>query len=149
MALSICGAITVLVARLFGSFKQLAPGQANWSAFSGVLLAVGILAIIVSLVPASFIRKVRPGFTDERRFSIVFLVAFAAVGFAAAVSFALVPVTLSPSMTAVYSVCPACVTTATVDPSLATVVFLLAPVNAAVFGAFGGVIGALLQVIRD
>lgn len=148
IAVFICGAITVQVARLFGSFKHFAPSQANWSGFHVVLLGVGIVAILVSVVPASFIRKVRPEFVEERRFSTVLLVAFAAIGFVAAVSFALIPVTLNPSMTGIYSVCPACIATATVDPSLTAVVCILAPVNAAVFGAFGGMLGAFLGLIR-
>jgi hypothetical protein len=148
IAVCICGVSTVLVARLFGRFKHLAPAQANWSAFHGVLLAVGILAIIISLIPAALVRKIRLTFTEERRFSTVLLVGFAAIGFAAALLLPLIPVTLNPSITAVYSVCPACIATATVDPSFATVICVLAPVNAAIWGGFGGVLGAVLRFFR-
>jgi hypothetical protein len=148
IAVCICGVGTVLVARLFGRFKHLAPPQANWSAFHGVLLAVGILAIIISLVPAALVRKVRLAFTDERRFPTAFVGGFAAIGFAAALILALIPVTRNPSMTAFYCVCPACIATATVDPSFATVICVLAPLNAAIFGAFGGVLGAVLRLCR-
>src|SRR5690349_19623149 len=108
IAVCICGIITVLVARVFSRFEQFAPAKANWSAFHAVLLTVGILAIIISLVPTVFVRMVRLAFTDERRLSTAFVGGFAAIGFAAALLLALIPVTLNPSMTAVYCACPAC-----------------------------------------
>jgi hypothetical protein len=46
----------------------------------------------------------------------------------------------------VYSLCPACVLTITVDPSLPTILFVLAPLNALVFGAVGGVIGTAYSI---
>jgi hypothetical protein len=134
IGLCVCGVTTLQVSWLFGSFKHIAPDEANWLLFHAVLLAVGILAILVSLVPSSLVRKVRPEFTDEGRFSVLFLLGFAALGFAVTVTLGLVPVRLSPSVTTLYSVCPACIATATVDPSLAATICVLAPVNAAVLG---------------
>ena len=47
---------------------------------------------------------------------------------------------------AVYSVCPSCVLTITVDPSLASSLLVLAPLSAAVYGSVGGVIGLFIRL---
>ena len=44
----------------------------------------------------------------------------------------------------VFVLCPACILTPTVDPSLSTVAILLAPMNAFVYGLLGLCIGGLL-----
>jgi hypothetical protein len=45
----------------------------------------------------------------------------------------------------VFLLCPACIFTATVDPSFSTVAILLAPMNAIVYGFLGLCIGGLLR----
>jgi len=47
----------------------------------------------------------------------------------------------------VYSLCPSCVLTETIDPSLPTALLVLAPLNAFVFGAAGGVIGTAFSIL--
>jgi hypothetical protein len=48
----------------------------------------------------------------------------------------------------VFFLCPACVFTITVDPSLSTVAIILAPINALVYGFVGLCLGGLLWVVR-
>ena len=48
----------------------------------------------------------------------------------------------------VFVLCPACIFTPTVDPSLSTVAILLAPMNAFVYGLLGLCIGGLLRPSR-
>jgi hypothetical protein len=49
---------------------------------------------------------------------------------------------------AVYALCPSCVLTITVDPSLTSSLLLLAPTSAAAYGSIGAVIGLVIGVIR-
>ena len=53
-----------------------------------------------------------------------------------------------PSPQLVFSVCPACALTITVDPSLGTFLLLLAPLNAAVYGSLGAALGYVLVILR-
>lgn len=53
-----------------------------------------------------------------------------------------------PGPQLVFPICPACVLTITVDPSLSTVLLLLAPLSGAVYGAVGGELGYLSVVLQ-
>jgi hypothetical protein len=46
-------------------------------------------------------------------------------------------------------VCPACVATITVDPSFGAVALVLAPMNAAVYGSFGALLGYFFLAVRN
>jgi hypothetical protein len=53
------------------------------------------------------------------------------------------PHTWHPAPLLVFLLCPACLLTVTVDPSLLTVVVLLAPINALVYGLVGLALGKI------
>jgi hypothetical protein len=94
------------------------------------------------LLPPVWFQRIGARATELRRFSpFRFLLGFAALGLLLVAVFSIVPGHAQPPMALVYSLCPACVLTVTVDPSLSTTLFVLAPLNALVFGAIGGVIG--------
>jgi len=59
-----------------------------------------------------------------------------------------VPPTWHPSTRTVFTTCPACVLTVTVDPSWASVALILAPIDAIVYGAVGIIIGLILEGVR-
>jgi hypothetical protein len=75
------------------------------------------------------------------------LLIFAAAGLLLVISFTLIPLSFRVPMGLLYSMCPACALTATVDPSLAATIVVLAPLNALVFGAIGGVVGTAVNLL--
>jgi hypothetical protein len=143
-AFFICGVMTVLIGRVYGRLQRFAPtSEISWSPFYVVLVIVGVAAICISLLPRAWVRRV-PSEPTKRRRSIPFrfLLAFAAAGLLLVIIFSIIPhQSFEVPMGLLYSICPACVLTVTVDPSLTAVIVALAPLNALVFGAFGAVIG--------
>ncbi len=151
IAFFICGVMTALIGRVFGRLERFAPtNEISWSPFSLVLLVVGVLAICISLLPGAWLRRVTSDNTEGRHYLPTrWLVSFAAIGLLLEVIINFIPPQSGhPQMGLLYSLCPACVLTVTVDPSLTTALFALAPLNALVFGAFGGVIGTAVGFLR-
>jgi Na+/melibiose symporter-like transporter len=149
-ALLICGLMTVLIGRVYGGLRQFAPAQEiAWLSFSYALLFVGVIAVGISLLPTAWAQAITEKPSELRRFTpFRFLLSFAALGLLLVAVFSFVPPSLTPPpMVLTYSLCPACVVTVTVDPSLTTALFLLAPLNALVFGAVGGVIGTAFSIL--
>jgi hypothetical protein len=150
VAFFICGVITVLIGRVYSGLQQVAPPQEiAWLHFPYVLLITGAIAVCISFLPTAWVQGTDTKRAELRYFTpFRFLLSFAALGLVLVVVFSLVPPSgAQPPMPLVYSLCPACVLTATVDPSVTTAVFLLAPLNALVFGAVGGVIGTAFSII--
>jgi hypothetical protein len=54
-----------------------------------------------------------------------------------------------PSAKTVLAICPAWVLTVTVDPALASVALILAPIDAMVHGAIGLIIGLVAETFRS
>jgi hypothetical protein len=145
-----CGVISIALSRVYlalvGSAALL---HGSWYPFSAVLMAVGGVAILIALVPGSWVAQAFK--VDRERRSLLPLKAMGAFAGAAYVIIAAVSVALhssSPSPQLVFSVCPACVLTILVDPSLSTVLLFLAPLSAAVYGAVGGELGYLSVVLH-
>ena len=149
VAFFICGVATVLIGRVYGSLSQLTPTQKiSWSPFSYVLLTIGILAICISCLPSAWIQRANQS-TSQRFTPLKFLLSFALLGLLLTIVLSFLPSAFAhPSPALVDSLCPACALMITVDPSLPTVLFLLAPLNALVFGAIGGVIGTAVGMIK-
>ena len=149
----ICGVMTVLIGRVYGGLRQFAPTQEiPWSLFSYTLLVVGVIAFGISMLPTAWVQAVPTKPSEPRRStSFRFLLSFAGLGLLLVSVFSLVPASLARApIPLVYSLCPACVVTVTVDPSLGTALFLLAHLNALSFGAVGGIVGtAYNQVVVD
>ena len=150
VAFFICGVMTVLIGRAYSGLQRFAPTQKiTWLDFPYVLLIVGAIAVSLSLLPTVWVQGIKTKPPELRRFTpLRFLLSFAALGLLLVVVFSFVlPSLAGPPIPLVYSLCPACVLTATVDPSLTTAVFFLAPLNALVCGAIGGVIGTAFSII--
>ena len=151
-AFFICGVVTVLVGRVYSGLQRLAlTEKSDRLHFPYALLILGTVAICVSFLPTSWVGGIGTKPTELRRITpFRFLLSFAALGLLLVVVFSFVPPTTlaRPSIPLVYSLCPACVLTATVDPSLTTAVFFIAPLNALVWGAIGGVIGTAFVIVR-
>ena len=113
-------------------------------------MAVGSIAVFIALLPGSWIEKafkMEPG--KQSLVPIKTLAGFAVVSYLVIVGLSFAPHSWHPDPQFVFSVCPACALTITVDPSLATVLLGLAPLSAAVYGSLGAVLGYASIVLRS
>lgn len=149
VAFFICGVMTVLIGRVYGELRRLPTPEIAWSPFSYVLLIFGMVAVCISLMPTAWLqgKTAKPGKLKGQSTALKFLLSFAALGLLFVALFSFVPPSLARPLL-VYSLCPACVLTVMVNPSLSTALVLLAPLNAFVFGAIGGVVGTVFCIIR-
>jgi hypothetical protein len=125
----------------------------SWYLFPVALMVVGGSVMVIALLPRSWVtgRRTQLGQTADAFISvpIKMLGAFALFSYLLTVGLDLAPLNWHPSPSFVYSVCPACVLTITVDPSLGSVLLLLAPLDGVVYGSFGAVVGFVLVVLRS
>jgi hypothetical protein len=153
-AFFVCGLVTFAIGRLYAALFRLnfAAGPASFE--SVVLILVAVLALFIAFVPSSWIGRIcdiDPTNRCRSSMPVKMLGGFAAFAYVIIAG----PQFLSPSRYAsvdpalVFLLCPACVLTLTVDPSMETVLLLLAPLNAAVYGAFGGTLGYIFLAIRN
>ena len=154
LAFFLCGAVSVLISRVYWALQGLAHAysgfQGHWSLFSGVLLGVGALAVVVALLPSSWIE--RGGGTHNEQPSLIpikMLASFALFSYILTVALDFAPLGWHPDPQLAFLICPACALTITVDPAFGTVLLLLAPLNAAVYGALGGGLGCLSVAVRN
>ena len=149
-ALCVCGVFSVLVGRTYGTLRLFDPSDRwVWTVFSVTLVSVGIISIVAGLLPDSWARAglgQRLGQGSLLRLPVRLLAVFAAIsyGVVALLTFLHPSERLPP--VAVYSICPSCVLTITVDPSLASSLLVLAPLSAAAYGSVGGVIGLFIRL---
>jgi hypothetical protein len=80
---------------------------------------------------------------------IKLLLLFAASAYLWTVGLAFAPPNLRLPAPVVFLLCPACLLTITVDPSLPTVAFGLAPLNAIVYGLVGLGLGKVIRSSRS
>ncbi len=123
----------------------------NWRMFSGLMVVIGGVTVVVSLLPSSWIERACGISADKVRSSLPMklLGVFAGLSYLITVGLDLAPHTWHVSTQLVYLFCPACVLTITVDPSLLSVLFLLAPLNAAVYGPLGVAFGYGILAVRN
>lgn len=142
--------MSAVIGHLQRGLQQFAPTlKIAWPHFPDALIVVGATAVCISLLPTAWVLSI--GAEDTKRHHVTpfgFLLTFAALGLLLVVVFSFIPPSLvRVPIPLVYSLCPACVLTATVDPSLTTAALFLAPMNALVFGAIGGVIGTAFRLV--
>ena len=142
--------ISLALGRVYRSLLGLDRGsQGSWSVFSAILMVVGGLALLMAVLPGSWIPKaLRVESTEHSWVPIKMMGAFAAASYLAIVGLSLGSHSWRPSPEYVFSVCPACALTITVDPSLSTILLFLAPFSAAAYGALGGELGYLYVVLH-
>jgi hypothetical protein len=116
------------------------PRQSEWVIFVGALALVGLFSVTLALLPRSLIAKVcRKDRDDEQLFlaPLKWLGGFAIVAYLVAVVAYLAPHSWNLDPQLMFSLCPLYFVKMTFDPSLVATFFLLAPMNAAVYGALG------------
>jgi len=116
------------------------PVQSEWVIFAVALGLVGGFSVVVGLMPRSWIAKAcKRDRDDERLFSapLKVLGGFAAISYLVALVAYLAPHRWDLDPQFMLALCPLYFVKMTFDPSLVAVLFLLAPMNAAVYGALG------------
>jgi len=116
------------------------PVQGEWVIFVAVLALVGVFSVALAVLPRSWIAKLcRKDRDDERIFSapLKLLGGFAAISYLVALVAYLAPHRWDLNAQLMFSLCPLYFIKMTFDPSLEATCFLLAPMNAAVYGALG------------
>lgn len=143
----VCGLVSLLTgvpyAMLQGSEL---PVQSEWVLFVVALALVGIFSVAVAVLPRSWIARVctcKEDRDDGRLFSapLKVLGGFAAVFYLVAVFAYLAPNRWSLNPQLMFSLCPMYFLKMTFDPPLTAILFLLAPMNAAVYGSLGLTLG--------
>ena len=120
------------------------PVQSEWVIFVVALALVGLFSVTLALLPRSRIAKAcRKDRDDEQLFlaPLKWLGSFAAISYLLALVAYLAPHRWNLDPQLMFSLCPLYFVRMTFDPSLVTTLFLLAPLNAAVYGSLGLTLG--------
>ena len=116
------------------------PVQSEWIVFAVALALVGVFSVTVGMLPRSWTaaacKKDRDD-TDLFSAPLRVLGGFAAVAYLVGVAAYLAPSRWNLDPQVMFALCPLYYVKMTFDPSLVAVLFTLAPMNAAVYGALG------------
>jgi len=127
-------------------------GNVKWLLFAVALALIGSLASVIALLPSPWLERVcYSGAATEHRSSIPvkMLAGFAVFSYLLTVGLDFAPLNWHLSANMIYSVCPSCVLTITVDPSFVAGALVLAPLSAAVYGALGALLGYSFLAVRN
>ena len=127
------------------------PVQSEWIIFVVALGSVGVFSVTLAVLPRSWIAKTcKKDRDDQQLFSapVKLLGAFAAISYLVALVAYLAPHRWNLDAQLMFSLCPMYFVKMTFDPSLVAVLFLLAPMNAAVYGSLGLTLGYAWLVSR-
>jgi hypothetical protein len=145
IAFFLCGAVSLFTAApYFVERGADLPVQSEWIVFVVVLGLIGVLNVAVTFLPRSWIARVcRKDRDDTRLFSapLKLLGVFAAIFYVLALVAYLAPHSWNLSPQLMLMLCPMYLVKMTIDPPPVVIFFLLAPMNAAVFGALGASLG--------
>jgi hypothetical protein len=123
------------------------PVHRAWFLFPVALGVVGVFSVTVAALPRSWIAKGCKRDRDDRDDVQLFLTplkwlgVFAAIAYLLALLAYLAPHSWDLNPTLMLSLCPMYLVKLSFDPSLVAVFFLLAPMNAAAYGALGVTLG--------
>jgi hypothetical protein len=141
----ICGAVSLLTCAPYVMLKGVdLPVQSEWVIFAAALALVGVFNLAVATLPRSWIAKAcKKDRDDEQLFSapLKLLGAFAAISYLVALVAYFAPHSWNLDPQIMIVLCPLYFVKMTFDPSLVAVFFLLAPMNAAVYGSLGLTLG--------
>jgi len=148
----VCGILSLLNAVPYALLRGVdLPVQSEWVIFVVALGLLGTLCMVPALMPRSKLAKwCKTDRDDERLFSIPLktLSAFAVISYGVALIAYFSPHTWNLDPQLMLVLCPLYVVKMTIDPSPVEIFFLLAPINAAVFGAFGAILAYAWLVFR-
>ncbi len=120
------------------------PVHRAWFLFPVALGVVGVFSVMVAVLPRSWIAKACKKDRDDKQLFLTplkWLGGLAAISYLLALLAYLAPHNWDLNPTLMLSLCPMYFVKLAFDPSLVAVFFMLAPMNAAVFGALGVMLG--------
>jgi hypothetical protein len=127
------------------------PVQSEWVIFVVALALVGLFSVTLAVLPRSWIAKAcKKDRDDGRLFSapLRLLGVFAAISYVLALVAYFAPHRWNLDPQLMLSLCPMYFVKMAIDPSRVAIFFLLAPMNAAVYGALGTTLGYALLAFR-
>ena len=137
----LCGFVSLLTGVPYAMLRGVdLPVQSEWVIFVAALGLSGLFSLIVAVIPRSWIAKVcNKDRADPRLFSspLKMLGLFAAVFYLVALVAYFAPHSWNLSPQVMLALCPMYLLRMTFDPSPVPSFFLLAPMNAAVYGSVG------------
>jgi hypothetical protein len=152
IAFLLCGLISLLTA---GPYVMLQgaelPVQSEWVLFVIALALVGVFSVTLGVLPRSWTAKAcKRDRDDEQLFSkpLRLLGGFAAIFYILAVVAYFAPHRWNLDPQLMLSLCPMYFVKMSVDFSPVVIFFLLAPMNAGVYGALGTTVGYALLAFR-
>ena len=152
IAFLLCGLISLFTAVPYVALRGIdLPVQSEWIVFVVALALVGVFSVVVGLLPRSWIAKAcKKDRDDEQLFSapLKLLGGFAAISYLVAVVAYLAPHRWNLDPQLMLLLCPLYFVRMTFDPSRVFTFFLLAPMNAAVYGSLGLTLGCAWSAFR-
>lgn len=147
-----CGLTSLFTAFPFVTLRGAElPVQSEWIVFAVLLGLLGIFSVLVGVLPRSWLgRTCRRDRDDVRLFStpLKLLGVFAATAYVVALVAYFSPHTWNLNPQLMLALCPLYFVKMTFDPSPVSIFFILAPMNAAVYGSLGLFLGYLRLVLR-
>ena len=141
----VCGLISLLPGVPYAMLQGAAlPVQSEWVMFVVALALVGLFSLAVALLPRSWLAKAcRKDRDEERVFTapLKLLGGFAAISYLLALVAYFAPHSWNLNSQLMLALCPMYFVKMTIDPSPVSIFFLLAPMNAAVYGSLGVTLG--------
>jgi hypothetical protein len=141
IAFVLCGLTSLFTAVPFLMLRGAdLPVQSEWVIFVAALALVGLCSVTIAILPRSWIaRACKKDRDDEQLFlaPLKWLGGFAAISYLVALVAYLAPHSWDLDPQLMFSLCPLYLVRMTFDPSLVATFFVLAPMNAAVYGSLG------------
>ncbi|MGC1451903.1 MAG: hypothetical protein WA830_17885 [Candidatus Sulfotelmatobacter sp.] len=142
---AVCGLVSLLTGVPYVMMRGVdLPVQSEWVIFVVALALVGVFSVTVAVLPRSWIATAcKKDRDDEQLFSapLKLLGGFAAISYLLALLAYLAPHRWNLDPQLMLGLCPMYFVKMTFDPSLVATFFLLAPMNAAVYGSLGLTLG--------
>jgi hypothetical protein len=145
IAFIVCGLVTLLTGVPYALLRgEDLPVASEWIIFVTALALIGGFSTVVALLPRSWIAKAcQRERDDDRLFSapLKLLGIFAAVSYLIAVGAWFAPRTWNLDPLLMLSLCPLYLIRMTLDPPPLFIFCVLSPMNAAVYGSLGVMVG--------
>jgi hypothetical protein len=145
IAFLFCGLVSLFTGVPYAMLQGIGlPVQSEWIIFVVTLALIGVFSVTLGVVPRSWIAKGCRKDPDDQRLSSVLLkvlAIFAGVFYLVAVFAYFSPNRWNLNPQLMLALCPMYLVKMTFDPSPAAIFFLLAPMNAAVYGSLGLTVG--------
>jgi hypothetical protein len=152
IAYILCGLITLLTGFPYVQLRgEALPVESEWIIFVIAFAVLGGFSLVVTFLRRAWIAKLcGRERDDDRLFSVPLklLAVFAAISYLIAVVADFAPHTWNLNPQLMFALCPLYFVKMTIDPSAMWVFFVLAPMNAAVYGSLGALGGYAWLALR-